>query len=82
MVENNKDFTCYYIGQKYDKVMPGDGALFELGGDNGFINIGFTNMTDEEIAAIHNGKLWWRAYVYILAVLVVPLFVLVVTSMD
>lgn len=57
MAENNKDFTCYYIGQKYDKVMPGDGAVFELGGDNGFINIGFTNMTDEEIAAIHHGKL-------------------------
>lgn len=53
----SKDFTCYYIGQKYDKVMPGDGAVFELGGNNGFINIGFKNMTDEEIAAIHYGKL-------------------------
>lgn len=56
-MENNKDFTCYYIGQKYDKVMKGDGAVFELVDDRGYINIGFTNMTDEEIAAIHCGTL-------------------------
>lgn len=56
-MENNKDFTCYYVGQKYDKVMKGDGAVFELVGDKGYINIGFTDMTDEEIDAIHCGKL-------------------------
>ena len=56
-MENNKDFTCYYIGQKYDKVMKGDGAVFELVGEQGYINIGFTDMSNEEIAAISCGKL-------------------------
>lgn len=54
---NNKEFVCYCVGDKYDKVMLGDGAIFELSGDKGYINIGFTDMTDEEIAAIESGKL-------------------------
>ncbi len=54
---NNEEFVCYCVGQKYNKVMPGDGAIFELAGDKGYINIGFTDMTSEETATIESGKL-------------------------
>ena len=54
---DNQEFVCYCVGQKYDKVMPGDGAIFELAGDKGYINIGFTDMTAEETATIESGNL-------------------------
>ena len=50
-----KDFEFYSIGQYHDLVMSGDGAIFELNESRAMINIAFTDMTAEEIDAIHNG---------------------------
>ena len=52
-----KDFEFYSIGQYHDLVMSGDGAIFELNESRAMINIAFTDMTAEEIDAIHNGTL-------------------------
>ena len=56
-MKNNEEFVCYCVGQKYDKVMSGEGAIFELVADKGYINIGFTDITAEETATIESGKL-------------------------
>lgn len=56
-MDKNKEYTYYAVGEKYDRVMPGDGAIFELTEDGGFINIGFTGMTEKERKTIHEGNL-------------------------
>lgn len=54
---DNKELICYEVGEKYDKVMDADGAIFELYEDNGFISISMTNLTEEEISVLSAGKL-------------------------
>lgn len=54
---DNKELICYEVGEKYDKVMGADGAIFELYEDNGFISISMTNLTEEEISVLSAGKL-------------------------
>ncbi len=54
---DNKEYVCYCVGDKYDKVMKGDGAIFEMNEDKCFINIGFTDISEAEIQAISQGKL-------------------------
>ena len=52
-----KEFVSYHVGQVFDKKIGGDGGRFELIGRMGHINIGFTDMTEEEISVINSGKL-------------------------
>lgn len=52
-----RDYICYHVGQVYDRKMDKDGAVFDLIGKMGYINIGFTDMTDEETAVLERGKL-------------------------
>ncbi len=54
---DNKEIICYHVGEKYDKVMKADGAIFEMYGQNGFISISITNLTDDEISALDAGQL-------------------------
>lgn len=54
---DNMEMKCYVVGEKYDKVMESDGAIFELYEENGFISITMTNLSDEEIAALNGGTL-------------------------
>ena len=51
------EFICYEVGQPYDKVMGGDGAIFEMDDLRAYINIGMTDMTEEERIILHSGKL-------------------------
>lgn len=52
-----KEFICYQVGEKYDKVMVEDGAIFELYKDYGLISISMANLTDDEISALGAGQL-------------------------
>ncbi|MBQ2707900.1 MAG: hypothetical protein IJF67_06505 [Clostridia bacterium] len=52
-----RDFVCYHVGGKYDRTMPADGAIFEMNENGGEINIALTDMTAEEIRAVHEGEL-------------------------
>lgn len=52
-----KEFVSYHVGQVFDKKIGGDGGRFELIGRMGHINIGFMDMTEEEISVINSGKL-------------------------
>ncbi|MBO5219273.1 MAG: hypothetical protein J6C52_07580 [Clostridia bacterium] len=52
-----RDFVCYHVGGKYDRTMPADGAIFEMNENGGEISIALTDMTAEEIRAIHEGEL-------------------------
>lgn len=54
---DNKKFICYQVGEKYDKVMKTDGAVFEMYDQNGVISISVTNLTEDEIFALGVGQL-------------------------
>ena len=54
---DSKEFVCYQVGEKYDKVMGADGAIFEMQEQRGFITINITNLTDKEISTLEAGKL-------------------------
>lgn len=54
---DNMEMKCYVVGEKYDKVMETDGAIFELYEENGFISITMTNLSDKEITALNEGAL-------------------------
>ena len=55
--EEAEKFVSYHVGQVFDKKIGGDGGRFELIGRMGHINIGFMDMTEEEISVINSGKL-------------------------
>ena len=55
--EEAEEFVSYHVGQVFDKKIGGDGGRFELIGRMGHINIGFMDMTEEEISVINSGKL-------------------------
>jgi len=50
MINEKHGFEFLAVGDKYDKVMPGDGAIFEMYGQTCSINIGISNPTEEEVA--------------------------------
>ena len=52
-----RDFVCYHVGGEYDRMMPADGAIFEMNENGGEISIALTDMTAEEIRAVHEGEL-------------------------
>ena len=54
---DNKKLICYQVGEKYDKVMKTDGAVFEMYDQNGVISISVTNLTEDEIFALDAGQL-------------------------
>ena len=56
-MEKNYGFTCYNVGEKYDKVMGKDGAIFEMYDGMAFINIGLTGMLESEKEIINTGNL-------------------------
>ena len=56
-MKNEYGFTHYAVGEKYDKVMGKDGAIFEMYDGMAFINIGLTNMLESEKALFEKGKL-------------------------
>ena len=55
--EEAEKIVSYHVGQVFDKKIGGDGGRFELIGRMGHINIGFMDMTEEEISVINSGKL-------------------------
>ena len=56
-MEKKYSLNCYSVGEKYDKVMPGDGAIFEMTDGMSFINIGISNILESEKALLEKGKL-------------------------
>lgn len=56
-MKNEYGFTHYAVGEKYDKVMGKDGAIFEMYDGMTFINIGLTNMLESEKSLIGKGDL-------------------------
>lgn len=56
-MEKKYGFTCYKVGEKYNKVMGKDGAIFEMHDGMAFINIGLTNMLESEKSLLEKGKL-------------------------
>jgi len=50
MINEKHGFEFLAVGDKYDKVMSGDGAIFEMYGQTCSINIGISNPTEEEVA--------------------------------
>ena len=56
-MDNKYGFTCYSVGEKYDKVMGKDGAIFEMYDGMTFINIGLTDMLETEKSLIGKGNL-------------------------
>ena len=56
-MEKKYSLNCYSVGEKYDKVMPGDGAIFEMFDEMSFINIGISNILESEKALLEKGKL-------------------------
>ena len=57
MINEKYGFEFLAIGDKYDKVMPGDGAIFEMYGQTCSINIGISNPTEEEVTLLSSGRL-------------------------
>ena len=57
MINEKHGFEFLAVGDKYDKVMPGDGAIFEMYGQTCSINIGISNPTDEEVNLLSSGRL-------------------------
>lgn len=55
--EDAEKLSSYHVGQVFDKKLDGDGAIFEMSEDMGHIYIGFTDITEEDISVINNGKL-------------------------
>lgn len=53
----NNEFVCYCVGEKFDKVMGGDGAIFEMTEKNCFITIGLSEMTEDDVSVFESGKL-------------------------
>ena len=56
-MEKKYNLNYYAVGEKYDKVMPGDGAIFEMNDGMAFINIGISNILESEKALLEKGKL-------------------------
>lgn len=56
-MNNEYGFTHYAVGEKYDKVMPGDGAIFEMTDGMSFINIGISDILESEKKLLSKGKL-------------------------
>ena len=57
LIDKYEELTCHHVGQVFDKKLGGDGAIFEMIEDMGYIYIGFTDISEEEISVINSGKL-------------------------
>lgn len=53
----DKKLVCYKLGQKYDMVMTGDGATFEVFDNQCMLTIGMSNMSPKDIKMLSAGKL-------------------------
>ena len=51
------EYVRYSVGDKYDKVMEHDGAVFEMNSNVGVITVGISNITEEELEILRNGDL-------------------------
>lgn len=57
MCMEKKEFTCYSVGEKYDKVMGGDGAVFEVADGQCIATVGLTDIADAELALLESAPL-------------------------
>lgn len=53
----DSDYIRYSVGDRFDKNLGGDGAIFEIHDDMFNIVIGMSDFTDEEIRILEAGKL-------------------------
>lgn len=51
------EYVRYSVGEKYDKVMERDGAVFEMNSNVGIITVGISNITSDEYKIMREGKL-------------------------
>lgn len=51
-MSENLGMTCYQVGERFDRVLEQDGAIFELVEDRFIINIGLTNLSSAELQAL------------------------------
>lgn len=49
--------SCYQVGEPYDKVMPEDGAVFEIWDGICILSIGLTGISKKELETIQNGQM-------------------------
>ena len=53
----SEGMTCYKVGDKFDKVMGGDGAIFEMQNGMCFMYIGLTDMAEIEFDILSSNEL-------------------------
>jgi len=51
------EYTCYSVGDKFDKVMASDGAIFEIADRMFNVVIGMSDISDTEVSILDAGKL-------------------------
>lgn len=56
-MEKSGVMTCYKVGDKFDRVMGGDGAIFEMANGMCFITIGLTDMAKIEFDILNSNEL-------------------------
>lgn len=51
------EYTCYSVGDKFDKVMASDGAVFEIADQMFNVVIGMSDISDTEVSILDAGEL-------------------------